>query len=216
MDYITKHRNEDNKRHYYCCMSKAVEKRTIAMASEEKVRIGGNLGHIEESIDGDLLRLWKAPFCEWRPIRDCTGRYTCREKKSDVFSGAEHKEEGNTKEKETSEAIIVPSSLDPLELIQIAIAKSDAKLDEFIIAHKPFWKIQKFDPPAGRKDCVWVLPLDAEQTIGIISYVKEEDVVKRGDENVPTKKRFVHTLNSPSGFQRKLEAVGIQLQRRCS
>lgn len=53
----------------------------------------------------------------------------------------------------------------------------------------------------GRADTVLVLPLDKRQTTGMITYVKT-----RPDGSV----QYVHTLNSESGFQRKLEAIGIE------
>lgn len=54
----------------------------------------------------------------------------------------------------------------------------------------------------GRKDNVRVVALDSDNNTGIISYVKE---IPEDSANV----RFVHTLNTQSGFRRKLEAIGI-------
>ena len=51
----------------------------------------------------------------------------------------------------------------------------------------------------GRTDLILVLPLDEAQETGIITYVKKEEAVTH----------YVHTLNAPSGFQRKLRAIGI-------
>jgi hypothetical protein len=169
--------------------------------------IGGTHGHVEESIGGDLLNLWRAPFCEWKPIRNCTGRYTCREKKPAAAS------ELNNNSNRSQHCL--PSALDPLELIHSALQETEENpTQESDTLRRPYWNIEKFDPPSGRTDCVWVLPLDAEKTVGIISYVKEEtiDGNEHEDTPTPTKRRFVHTLNSPSGFQRKLEAVNITLK----
>ena len=62
------------------------------------------------------------------------------------------------------------------------------------------WKSYEFEL-AGRPDRVLVLPLDKTNETGIITYVKEEE----GELGT----RYIHTLNTPSGFRRKLAAVGI-------
>jgi hypothetical protein len=54
---------------------------------------------------------------------------------------------------------------------------------------------------SGRSDVILVVPLDEGQTTGLITYVKKQD-----DDSL----RYVHTLNAPSGFQRKLRAMGIE------
>lgn len=57
-----------------------------------------------------------------------------------------------------------------------------------------------------RKDPIHVIPFANDQAIGLITYVKmRED----GDMN------YVHTLNSESGFQRKLEALDVVLTDDC-
>lgn len=53
----------------------------------------------------------------------------------------------------------------------------------------------------GRADLVIVLALDTHYETGIISYVKQT-----GDE-----RKYVHTLNTPSGFRRKLSAIGVSV-----
>lgn len=50
----------------------------------------------------------------------------------------------------------------------------------------------------GRADKVEVVPLDHQNLTGIITFVKE------GGNS------YVHTLNTPSGFRRKLQAIGIK------
>lgn len=57
----------------------------------------------------------------------------------------------------------------------------------------------------GRPDQVCVVPLDEENETGIITFVKKE----LNEGTVATK--FVHTLNTPSGFRRKLSAIGIDV-----
>jgi tRNA (cytosine38-C5)-methyltransferase len=49
-----------------------------------------------------------------------------------------------------------------------------------------------------RPDEVVVVPLDHPHTTGVISFVKDGP-------------SYVHTLNTPSGFRRKLEAIGIKV-----
>ena len=200
-----------------------------------KLSIGGTQGHVEEAIEGDLLKLWRAPFCDWRPIRNCTGRYTCRCPKNK--NKKKEFQEGPIKEEEDEHSDVIPSALDPLQLIQAALQRGFHS-NSSNSNNKSYWKIEKFDPPAGRSDCVWVLPLNEEQTVGIISYVKDEEeetvssttatttddnnntgttttttTTTNNNNNATTQRRFVHTLNSPSGFQRKLEAIHIQLEQ---
>ena len=52
------------------------------------------------------------------------------------------------------------------------------------------------------KDEFIAIPFDNEREVGLISYIKDGSDVQR---------RYVHTLNAPSGFQRKLDAMGVSL-----
>uniref|UniRef100_A0A7S3L7Z3 Uncharacterized protein n=1 Tax=Amphora coffeiformis TaxID=265554 RepID=A0A7S3L7Z3_9STRA len=61
----------------------------------------------------------------------------------------------------------------------------------------------------GRPDHILVVPLDEVHETGLITYVK---TTSGEDCNDPS---YVHTLNSPSGFQRKLEAIGIYNLSSC-
>ena len=54
----------------------------------------------------------------------------------------------------------------------------------------------------GHKDPIYVIPFTSDGTTGLISYVKNQD-----DEGLS----YVHTLNSASGFKRKLEAINVTL-----
>jgi hypothetical protein len=72
-----------------------------------------------------------------------------------------------------------------------------------IVADKRSWSLIL----PGRPDKIEVSPLDAEKTVGVITYVKEEII--EGSES--SKKRYVHTLNTPSGFRRKLNAIGVSV-----
>ena len=164
----------------------------------KRLQIGGSLGHVEEFITGYLLVLWQAPFCNWKPIRNCTGRYSCKEGRSQSQNKMNDSVSGNTDEP-------IPSELSPVDLMRLALgAGSETVATDEKHFSSPSWKVQEFGPAPGRNDCIQVLPLDPENTTGIISYVKR-------DEQRSQPVRYVHTLNAPSGFQRKLEAVGIQL-----
>jgi hypothetical protein len=136
--------------------------------------IGGSKGHVNETIDGTLLQLYNA--YRWKPIPQCTGRYTCRDHK-------------------------IVSTLTPLQLLckaRVRIRDNGISLGEELkcTMSSSGWEFQI----PGRSDNVIVVALDESKTTGIITYVKRGD----GDE-----KQYVHTLNSPSGFRRKLEAIGI-------
>lgn len=83
---------------------------------------------------------------------------------------------------------------------QVSLLSPVAVLKEGRIQGAMPWKEYCFRLP-GRSDEVVVLPMDLRFTVGMISYVKATDV--------PT--RYVHTLNTPSGFQRKLQAIGLRV-----
>ena len=117
--------------------------------------VGGQKGHVQETIDGKLLELYQAH--EWRMIPNCTGRYTCR-----------------------NHAI---SRLTPRKLLQDANIECSFPPKDFLLE--------------GRKDKVVVMALDSHNKTGLISYAKEDGI------------RYVHTLNTESGFRRKLNAIGI-------
>ena len=55
-----------------------------------------------------------------------------------------------------------------------------------------------------RKDPIYVIPFADDGLTGLITYVKHE-----GDNGQSIK--YVHTLNSASGFQRKLDAMHVNL-----
>ena len=127
--------------------------------------VGGCNGHVEETIDGLILELYR--HYRWKMLPNCTGRYTCRDHK-------------------------LVSKIPPLQLLDEAGINCS-----FLSTESASWKEYGFDLP-GRPDRVLVVPLDDNKTVGLITFVKN------GGES------FVHTLNTPSGFRRKLEAIGIQ------
>ena len=63
------------------------------------------------------------------------------------------------------------------------------------------WNVWEFQL-TGRSDPLLVIPLDDDQSTGMITYVKQSN----GETS------YVHTLKSPSGFCRKLQAIGILVQ----
>ena len=168
----------------------------------KQLQIGGTHGHVEETITGNLLVLWQAPFCNWKPIRNCTGRYSCKESrfKPTCENSSQPKDQQTPKTNDR-----IPSELSPTELMHLALATAVAETPPACKENDILqWKVQNFGPAPGRKDHIQVLPLDPEMATGIITYVKRQ-------EQQPELVRYVHTLNAPSGFQRKLEAVGIKL-----
>jgi hypothetical protein len=117
--------------------------------------------------------------------------------------------------------------LSPLELMGHAMIQvnGSSKIDQQ--RHRHQWTVHEFDPAPGRRDRILVLPLDPHQRTGIITYVKQMDALVDDDDannysqahddasQSRSRSRYVaHTLNAPSGFQRKLHAVGIQLSKK--
>lgn len=92
------------------------------------------------------------------------------------------------------------SHLTPRQLLQAC------GIDKVTILSLREYKVE-FDTER-RKDPIHVIPFASDHSNGIISYVKFSD---GGDEVVS----YVHTLNSGSGFQRKLDALGVVLTEDC-
>ena len=59
-----------------------------------------------------------------------------------------------------------------------------------------------------RKDPIYVIPFEDDGLTGLITYVKT-------NENDEGTARYVHTLNSKSGFRRKLDAINVVLSDDC-
>lgn len=57
-----------------------------------------------------------------------------------------------------------------------------------------------------RRNPIYVVPFADDGSTGLISYVKLQD-----DEGSDRRRSYVHTLNSTSGFQRKLSAINVVL-----
>jgi hypothetical protein len=87
------------------------------------------------------------------------------------------------------------SHLAPRELLQAC------GIDKSAIQSFREYKIELDE--TRRKDPIHVIPFTVDHTTGLISYVKSSE------EGEIT---YVHTLNSCSGFQRKLDALNVVLK----
>jgi hypothetical protein len=150
------------------------------------IAIGGIKGHALEEIDGNLLQLYQT--FRWKPLPNCTGRYTCRDHK-------------------------LVSPLPPLELLaQVGIHTVDSKTNDNNNTSSTDIVVHSFDLP-DRADLVLVVPLDSANCTGLISFEKRTSTSsgigspKQVDDELIIS--YVHTLNSSSGFRRKLSAIGI-------
>ena len=90
------------------------------------------------------------------------------------------------------------SMLPPIELLNAADIMTDNDEDELFKQYYITFDHER------RKDPIYVIPFSNQKT-GLISYIKSTT-----DEN-GERISYVHTLNSPSGFQRKLEAIQVVL-----
>ena len=99
----------------------------------------------------------------------------------------------------------IVSRLRPEELLRHAgiVPETIIEDDTSLSISSNEWKVYEFDL-LGRQDRLIILPMDGLNQTGIISYVKK-------DTSGGGKTRYVHTLNAPSGFRRKLEAIGIKV-----
>ena len=174
----------------------------------------GCKGHIIETIhDENLIKLYD--YYRWKPLPNCTGRYTCRDHK--VVSKL-------SPIKMLEQAGITTTTTTTTESTMTSIDDSTMPLQEYF-----------FQLP-GRNDQVSVVPLDENNTVGVITFVKnnkidasvEKNDSERGqqtqtesntDEEQKQQQQqqqqrpisYVHTFNTPSGFRRKLEAIGINV-----
>ena len=138
--------------------------------------VGGRNGHERESLSGAIRELYRS--YRWKPIPNCTGRYTCRDHAK-------------------------VSHLQPLDLLEAAGIRPRCGL----------WEQYRIRLP-HKTDDVLVVPLDSERQTGIITYVKKKSAghtEAQSGESDNDLHTYVHTLNAPSGFRRKLEALGIAL-----
>ncbi|KAL3939369.1 MAG: hypothetical protein SGBAC_005891 [Bacillariaceae sp.] len=90
------------------------------------------------------------------------------------------------------------SSIPPLEVLkEVGVTKKSLSASSVSDADTELKEYQ-FQLP-GRTDKVLVVPLDTNNDTGMITFAKED----RG--------AYVHTLNTPSGFRRKLACIGIEV-----
>jgi tRNA (cytosine38-C5)-methyltransferase len=89
------------------------------------------------------------------------------------------------------------SSVPPLELLRRIGIEKKCKGSTTKTTNGDYeLKEYHFELPE-RADKVCVIPLDTDNETGIITFIKEERTA------------FIHTLNTPSGFRRKLARIGI-------
>jgi len=89
----------------------------------------------------------------------------------------------------------IVSQMPPLQLIIHSLDVNDTKTNSFKRYYYTF--------EDESKNPMIVIPFTEDHQTGLITYVKEH----AGND----KCHYVHTLNAPSGFQRKLEAMKISL-----
>jgi len=146
------------------------------------ISIGGCKGHVSEVIDGNLLKLYTS--YRWKMIPRCTGRYT---------SAANH----------------VICCKTPIDLLNDANITSpfymslNSDLDSRCVH---CWL--QYELTVQGKDPMIIVPIDIQHSCGLITYIKEDEASANTD--IKPTHRYIHTLNSVSGFRRKLEALGVQ------
>lgn len=178
------------------------------------IAIGGSKGHVVEQLDGPSFSTFAKAFTSyrWKMIPNCTGRYTCRDhnlvsnlhpsllmqrilSESECDSGSESESLGksNNSECSTETSTIYTSTT----------FNSNGHSNKFRMFYFEF-------PNKTRKDPIIVIPFDKLNRTGFISYVKIQKQSNTEDHSMSSNSiSFVHTLNAPSGFQRKLNAIGI-------
>mmetsp|Transcript_2093 Transcript_2093/g.6028 ORF Transcript_2093/g.6028 Transcript_2093/m.6028 type:complete len:203 (+) Transcript_2093:222-830(+) len=176
---------------------------TARSTSTDRLQIGGDKGHHVETISGHLLTLYNS--YRWKMIPRCTGRYTCRD-----------------------HALV--STLMPLQVL----SKVGINYEEQTVAQtSPSVAADSVPRPLRQyilsgisgKDRIIVVPLDGDNMVGLITYVKADDSSRvhvgeacgsetNNDNKVDGSSdttRYVHTFNAASGFRRKLEAMGASV-----
>jgi hypothetical protein len=160
------------------------------------LRIGDSLGHPEETISGELCALWQFPECSWKPIRGCAGRHTL--KNGSAKQASSRPWELRAPDELAAAAVTWAAAREKIEAE--AVDKLQTK-DTVLSGFRE--KVRTFRV-AGARDAVVVLPLGPERDTGLISYASQP-------EPGSVQQRFVHTLNTPAGFRRKLESLGIDI-----
>jgi hypothetical protein len=148
--------------------------------------VGGEKGHIVESIKGNVRLLYE--FGQWKPIPHCTGRYTVRHN-----------------------ALV--QTIAPAQLLNFLVQQHAHDVESPSSSSLCFPCYEFLLP---NKDPILVVPLDDTNLTGIISYVKQRKRQKEQQQEDGSGDEcyyyyYIHTLNTPSGFRRKLEAMGIHV-----
>lgn len=133
----------------------------------QMITIGGENGHVKEIAKEPVFTALYKKY-RWKMIRNCTGRFTCRDH-------------------------LIVSQMAPLQLIHSL--NGDKQIVQF---EQYYYKLED-----ETKNPMIIIPFTDEHQTGLITYVKED--AETGNCH------YVHTLNAPSGFQRKLEAMKISL-----
>ena len=183
------------------------------------IRIGGSKGHVLETIDAQsdplFVQLYKS--FRWKMIPNCTGRYTCRDHKLVSHLTPMQVIHQCTCICTTHAAGDDGDDGDDDELYISAVTCSSPACGGGSLKEYSF----EFPNKEQRQDAIIVIPFDDEnKQTGLISYIKEQQH-KQMSSTISSSRstsiisrshhHFVHTLNAPSGFQRKLEAIGITL-----
>jgi hypothetical protein len=140
-------------------------------------------GHVAEEVSGVFVEMYNQ--YRWKMIPNCTGRYTCRD-----------------------HALVCTAS--PMALLQSCrIGKEGDDLSQAKFRQYEFFFSEE------RKDPIIVVPFESNNETGLITYVKieedkEEFARKKDSSAIIQRFKYVHTLNAPSGFRRKLAAIGIE------
>ena len=171
------------------------------------ITVGGSKGHIVETImeGSSLFQLYS--HYRWKMISNCTGRYTCRDHSTTDIQPLEL----------IQNAGIIEITDESSSILRINNNNDDSNdSDNKKVSYLKQWE---FTLP-GRPDRLIVVPLDQQNTMGVITYEKlknnpkEEESTNNNNNNNETYfcyKKYVHTLNTKSGFRRKLNAVGIEV-----
>jgi hypothetical protein len=182
--------------------------------------IGGEKGHIVEEVDNDSVFVNMYNSSRWKMIPNCTGRYTCRDHKvvsklkpMDLIHRIQHLGMGHDDE-------IVHADVDAVVDAGTGAGTGTGTGTDggSVISTSNlcngkneigFRQYQFTFPNNERKDPILVIPFEDSNQTGLITYIKTNSSSSELVTNETPKQSFVHTLNAPSGFQRKLEAIGI-------
>lgn len=173
--------------------------------------IGGEKGHIVECVSGWLLLLFST--YRWKPIPHCTGRYTCREHRLSKLTPYDLLEECNRIHQldSTAHSASVEHSAHHNTTSVENVSTSESTAPDC----RQQWEFRG----GNGKDEIIVTSMDSSASVGLITYVKKRAdalALHLGAPGIRTAESaanvthatYIHTLNSRSGFRRKLDALG--------